>query len=387
MERRRFLELGALAGASATSQACAPSLHESTVPTEGGDFELRRRLRWLDRMMGSVEHVFPRLFHDHEPRELSTHEHADAQLTQSTFRSLLLMGSIGDLPEQERRHPEVTARLGHAAPEADYALLGMMARLSMMPADEHDTIQHALRDDPGIVDQIGDWMDQDARDLGVPLRRRLHLRKLLRHVGWRLRRQSLSTIVDEYASKVERIARAGSEGSTPELAAHTSQAEIERWSQQLAHLVSLYEPSPASSELDEPTTPEPDATTTEPETELETEPETDELNPFLNVNASATPLTPSPPETPETPEIPERSTRELAALQRENKIASARRTIKTGGITTGVGAGIALVSGLILLGIPIVGAIGLTVAAIALIAGLVILSVGAVRLRRAKQST
>lgn len=399
MERRKFLELGALAGATATSQACAPSLPGTTSSPSLGDHELRRRLRFIDRIMGSVERASPRWLREHEPQPLSARDQIDARLTQSTIRSLLLTGSIGDLPVEERQHPEVVARLGQAAPEVDYALFGMMARLTMMPADEHDTIQRALRDDPDMVEQIGDCLDQDASDLGVPLRRRLHLRKLLRHVGWRLRRQTLSTVLDEYVGKVRRLAQSSAQSTAPAIAPAPPQVEIDRWSKELDMLVSFYAPTApqptkgattAAPDLDglAPKDTDPPATVGDPidseQAGAEADANTGEQGVAepKNLNPSGTP--PNRPQSPavDTEQAPHRPQQSTYWTERA---VDAKDLMKAGGITMGVGAGVAALSGGLLVVIPITSLVGLTVAAILLIAGLIVLSVGAARLGEAKK--
>lgn len=391
MERRKFLELGALAGATATSQACAPSLPGATSPPSLGDRELRRRLRFIDRIMGSVEHASPRWLRDHDPRPLSARDQIDSRLTQSTIRSLLLTGSVGDLPVEERQHPEVVARLGQAAPEVDYALFGMMARLTMMPADEHDTIQRALRDDPDVVERIGDCLDQDAGDLGVPVRRRLHLRKLIRHVGWRLRRQSLSTVLDEYVGKVRRL----TQSSAPALAV-APQPEIDQWSKELDLLVSFYAPTSPQPSTEAAAAPDTSALAPEDTDPPTTDGKLDDADQAgagadastgeqepKNLNAPATPPSRPQPSAVDTEQAPRRPLQ--PSIYWMTRATDARDLKRAGGITMGVGAGLAALSGGLVVVIPIGGLVGLTVAAILLIAGLIVLSVGAAKLRQTKK--
>lgn len=375
MERRRFLELGALAGAGATSQACAP-MRASTAPAATSDRTLRQRLRWLDRLLGSVELVRPRILRDHVPRELSSHEQADVRLTQSTLRSLLLTGSIADLPEEQRCCSEVVTRLDRAAPEVDYAIFGMMTRLSRMPAEEHAGVQQALREDPSIVDEIGDFLDQDSRDLGVPLRRRLHMRTLIRHVGWRLQRQSLSTVLGEHLDKVERLTQRSARGSLALLPVRPPPAEVERWSSELAHLVGLYDAGPVGdASMDPPPEAvEPSGTIAEPASESPVpatpEPSEEEASPSADVE----------PDWDPPPLVGGSSVKEH---QRQTLAEKGKRNMIAGGSVMAAGIGLAVLSGSVVV-VDLVGAVGLTVAAILLIIGLIILSVGAVRARRAR---
>src|SRR5262245_28114221 len=55
----------------------------------------------------------------------STAAHPHEQLVKKSLRSLLLVGSFRDLPEEARAHPEMQARMWRSMQEMDEAIFGM----------------------------------------------------------------------------------------------------------------------------------------------------------------------------------------------------------------------------------------------------------------------
>ncbi len=223
MERREFLRAGAVAGAGAVSlggAGCAglgEGLAPPLAPMSGA--EMDGFLARLDRSMTSISTGDP--FSDLLPG--SAVPAADAadyakgqEVLRKTLRSLMLVGSFHDLPDEGRAHPGMQDRMWRSMGEMDDAMLGVTGALAGLTPTERADIGRALRDDPGLGMRIVEALDREAGALGVPMSRRLHLRAIAVEVSGRLR-QSAPLLIDEYAGKVRKVA-----------ARHGSSEEIER---------------------------------------------------------------------------------------------------------------------------------------------------------------
>jgi hypothetical protein len=138
------------------------------------------------------------------------------EVLRKTLRSLLLVGSFHDLPDEGRAHPGMQERMWRSMGEMDEAMLGLASALEGLTPTERADIGRALRDDPGLGMRIVEALDREASAQGVPMSRRLHLRAIAVEVTGRLR-QSAPLLIDEYTGKVRKVA-----------ARHGSNEELER---------------------------------------------------------------------------------------------------------------------------------------------------------------
>lgn len=262
----------------------------------------------------------------------------DQQLLRSSLRSLLLTGSVKDLPERHQRRPEVVARLAAASPEVDFAVYGMTERLGGMTEAELAEIQERLRADPKAASGVADRLAEEAQAMGIPLSRRLHFRRLINHVVWRLQNQPASLLIDEYTQKVVRHTRQIEKqiARDPGLSRHllASPAEAARW-KALTMQVSARSQS------------EDDPAAAESAAELE-------------APAASTPPPVTDPKT-------------------ERRRRRARPLMIAGASLMGAGVGVmALGVGLLFSPVGIAGAFVMTAAGVLLVTGMILLIVGAV---------
>ena len=131
--------------------------------------------------------------------------HAE-QLGRKALRVLYLTGIFQDLPEDARLDPRVQERVRRAMPEMDEAVLGMAGLLKQTSPAERAGLKQALQERPELVDQIGEALDSGAGSADIPMKRRLHLRRIIKHVAWRMQRQSPTAVIEEYTDKVGRMA-------------------------------------------------------------------------------------------------------------------------------------------------------------------------------------
>ncbi|MFO0596603.1 MAG: hypothetical protein U0228_14905 [Myxococcaceae bacterium] len=211
---RRVLLKGALGLGAVGGSGCATLLSNPGAVTGSSlpDF-----LATLDAARDSLltRPIFPGLRdpqrpdHDAQVRERE-------ELVRKTFRSLVLVGSVQELPREQLAHPEVQRRLSESMGEFDDAMFGITKYLEDLPGDERAKLGQALRDDPDAGMQIAGDIDREAAALGVSMGVRHKLRGLSMHASSRLR-QAPQLTLDDLTGKVRKLERW-----------HGAQAEVER---------------------------------------------------------------------------------------------------------------------------------------------------------------
>lgn len=215
MERRSFLKAGAVAGGSVGLGAlgCGAVLEGMSavpVPTvaELQALDMDGFLKRMDTSLGfirstsTLDGIVPREVQDGARKDPRFERSED--LVRKTLRSMLLVGSFGDLPEAGRVHPGVQARMWSSLQEMDEAVLGMNRMLTSLTPTERSDISRFMREDPTAAPRILGALDDEAVKAGVSDRRREHLREVGKHACFRMR-QSTSLFVDEYGDKVKKV--------------------------------------------------------------------------------------------------------------------------------------------------------------------------------------
>jgi hypothetical protein len=212
MDRRDFLRLGLGGAALAGCGVAGPSRGPAEVPlVPWPPPDMDAFLGRLDSNMATIRDGNPmRDAFDRtllgEPVLAAPQLRSAEDLTRKSLRSLLLAGSVGDLPAEARTHPGIVDRLTRGLDEMDEATLGVTAHLEQLDPARRKAIQGRLRADPGLGMSIVEAFDTEASAIGVSLQRRTHLRSIATQVTWRLNAQPLSTFVDESSAKVRNIA-------------------------------------------------------------------------------------------------------------------------------------------------------------------------------------
>lgn len=352
MERREFLRLGAAAGvAAATGTSCSAlnSLLGTGHATAAlSVHEMDAYLSQLDKAMDGISrgNILGELIPSDAlvPVQLEAEIDEKEKLIKKALRTMVVTAAYNDLPEVNRTHSGMQARLQRAMPEIDEAVFGMTASLAALNDDERAEVQRTLRRQPDLGVKISEGLDTAAKKLGVPLKRRLQMRSALTTLSWRMRVQKPGLLIDEYVEKVKKTT--ARHGQTEELKRHLAAAASNElfWREQRHAAMTAVK---------------------------QAEPE----NPAAGPTHRRKPLKKPPPLEPE--KKPKR-------LRVKKKGGTA---ITVGAVMMGVGGATALAGGLSLglgssAGAITVGFIALIVGAIILLVGLIPLIIGLVRRRR-----
>ncbi|MFT3711521.1 MAG: hypothetical protein QM817_28125 [Archangium sp.] len=228
MERRDLLKLGALASVSGSS--CAALLNNPGAVSAG---ELGGFLGALDEAMKGVatgdffKKYVGNAAASSDP-ELVERARKGEELTKKTMRSLLLVGTLSELPPEQLAHESVQERLRSSMGEFDEAMFGMSSLLENLSPTERADIGKALRDDPNLGMKLMGDVDQEAAAFGVSLKQRTKLRGAATQVTARLR-NSTDLTVSEYVGKMNKIAARHGAISEFQREAATSMAQQMIW--------------------------------------------------------------------------------------------------------------------------------------------------------------
>lgn len=376
--------------ATGASTACATTGTGTRARREVASLsqqELHDRLARLDASMGFVQRA-PIAW---APAKDGV-EAVDAELFRASMRSLLLTSSVNDLPEPDRRRPEVMARLQAGAPEADYAVFGSMARVSQMSPAELDDVQQALREDPELPKKIAEAIDEEARSGGVPLRRRLHLRRMTSHVLWRMKRQSVGLILEETLAKVDRLAKRVLRSGELRAVMQPRPEDVLYWEARATRVVARHD-TPMSyglGMLARMQTPTGTVPAPPPPAQAPAPAPAQAPAPAPAPTPAQPQATTPPPSQPTPPSQPPEEWGVSATGEEEEKPGRARppvepaddagrRLMVVGGAVIGTSVGLALLGVLLYFTTIIGGLVAWTVAGILLIVGIILMIVGAVR--------
>jgi len=176
------------------------------APTRDTQGEVDAFVTDLDAALASIDASRPlaKIKHKLPPERVAR----DEQFIKTSLRALLIAGSLRDLPEEAQVHPEVQRRVWAAMLDMDTAVFDARARLDALGREDHKRIQEALSRDDKLEDGIFSELDRAARDAGVSLKRRTHLRTLAKHICGRLR-QSPELAIAEFGKRVDRVVARG----------------------------------------------------------------------------------------------------------------------------------------------------------------------------------
>lgn len=215
MERRDFLRAGIVAGGSVGLGAvgCGAVLEGmSAMPVPSvaqlQALDMGGFLQGLDSSLGFIQssNTLDSVVSKEVQRTARAEprfERAD-DTVRKVIRSMLLVGSFSDLPEEGRVHPGVQERMWNSMHEMDEAVFGMNDLLTSLTPTERADVRRLMREDAAAAPRILGALDDEAVKAGVNLKRREHMREVAKHACFRLR-QSTSGFIDEYDDKVKRV--------------------------------------------------------------------------------------------------------------------------------------------------------------------------------------
>lgn len=207
--RRDFLKASTVVGVSAGAAGCAGK-NEGLLVVPGEALSVQNMEAYLARLDGSMhtiktaESVIPKAFPDTKFDKSDPVIKNGEDLLRKNVRSLMLVGSFSDLPEEGRAYPGMQNRLMQGMGEMDEAMIGMHNAIKALTPTEQVEISRALKADPDLGMKIIGALDAQAAQSGISMERRLHLRTLASQVCTRIK-QSTSMFIDEYVTKTEKI--------------------------------------------------------------------------------------------------------------------------------------------------------------------------------------
>lgn len=209
MDRRGFLRTTFVGG---LASGCASRDERASEPPLAAA-ELERELEQLDRLLARMDGKLAKTwFRERRAGEIAVAEgpqraaiRDDGDRVTCTMKSLLTVSTLAALPKANHADPAVVERLRRVAGEADYALFGTLEELRSLDADALARLDRDAREDPRFVAEIAEQVDALASRMGVGSLRRAHLRGLTNHVGWRVEREGMSTLVRDTIEKVDGV--------------------------------------------------------------------------------------------------------------------------------------------------------------------------------------
>ncbi len=202
MKRREFVKSGLVltVAAGATGHS---AFAEIIAPTEENlsQAEMERFIKELDISMDRISHSGG----DHIRRLISqTPSESEDKYFKSSLRSLLLVGSFGDLPIQGQVHPQMQKRMMYSASEVNSSVNHSLAILKNLSDESKEEIRSALAEDRNLGRQVLDTLDLEARAIGIHSVRRRQMKVMGRRIIRRLR-HSPEMFIDEYVNKTEKL--------------------------------------------------------------------------------------------------------------------------------------------------------------------------------------
>lgn len=204
MKRREFLQTTAAVGglgAASAATGCATLGGPARAPRLD-PARMQGHITRLDDALVGIEHdmVIPGPADPERERAV-----------RDALSTLVRVGAFIDLEPEDQAHPGMQARMREAMPQMDRALRGSLERIERMTPTERADLQRTLRENPGVLDDIGAYVDRHAAHADMPLTQRTRWRTLLKRIGPRMR-QSLDMTLDAYGRKAHTLmARVGSE--------------------------------------------------------------------------------------------------------------------------------------------------------------------------------
>jgi hypothetical protein len=400
MERRDFLKASAVCGAAVASAGAsggcaavgADAAMPGASPTPFGDMD--GFLAGLDKMLEEIAKGRPLKSLVASPEKLTSADPDSPfrtprgeQLFRKSLSSLYLVASFRDLPEEQRLHPGMQARMWRAMGDMDEAVFGTAQMLEELKPSERLALQKRLKDDPDLAMRIGEELDKSATEAGMSPERRLNIRTLSSHISWRLKNQSASVICDEYVGKVRKVAaRRGLTEETQRKIAAGAMSSGALWEEQARLAESRFNPISKGlfgSQLPPPPAPPPGtATAAQPAAPAATTTAPTAAQPAPSAAPQPAPThAPHPYKSPDYSSASRPPPRYPTDEESESNDKPGSTAITVGGVLLGLSlvvglVGLAIAAESSSVGGGIMGAFVVTAAALLLLGGLITLIVG-----------
>ncbi len=129
---------------------------------------------------------------------------SDPYMIKGSIISLMAVGTFGDLPEEDRKHPAMQQMITDSLPVMDRAVLSSATYLEQLSAEEREGIQETIKEHPEILTAFQVEFDKAARKNDIPASRLDHFNALFNKCVWRLENQDPSDFIDELVTLTDK---------------------------------------------------------------------------------------------------------------------------------------------------------------------------------------
>lgn len=202
MYRREFMSRLSQALALASTATVHASVSRDGKYASGatGPADVEDVLRRVDEINTRID--TDRLFD--APSAHCSAQGLDASLIRDSLKAMLLIGTFGDLSEEDRAHPRMQQRMLDSADLFDRTVIGCTTLIERTSREQRRRVRRTLQNNPDIGKAFQMGVDDDGRRTRVPHQRLTHFHTLWNRTVSALQRRNCSTIVDEYVEKVDR---------------------------------------------------------------------------------------------------------------------------------------------------------------------------------------
>lgn len=195
MDRRGFLWTTAgIAGVAAVhASGCG------AAPFRLGGDEAGTLIARLDQGLRAIRTAPPRL----DPRR--NQNDATERVARLGLEALVVADVARSIPQGAEIPGGLAARLQQEMPVLDRCAETYTGLLAGIPVSARRHLEEHLRARPDAAMSIAEWIDESASEHAIAYESRLKLRHLATNLTARVRRQSMSAVIDDTLGKVERV--------------------------------------------------------------------------------------------------------------------------------------------------------------------------------------
>lgn len=209
MKRRDVIKLGAVvAGAGVGVPGCAVPKLLGSLHGEDGAAAFNAI---LDEQLGKLEGpgLLHKIVEGRAKKKLSAETSAKIAEQDAMFRrmlsTVLITQAFRELPVETQVEPAVQTRMWRHYDQIGSTIFEISDMLASLDAKQRAQVRSTLQEQPDLAMELGEQLDARAARAGMSTTRRLQLRKMMSQTAFRLKSGHASSMIDEYATKVEKL--------------------------------------------------------------------------------------------------------------------------------------------------------------------------------------
>ncbi len=204
MKRREFIQYlsNMLAGATSASLASCSTMRAGYL-LSGSDIGVTETLNNIDCINQTIDSDV--LFD--VPSQRLVERGFNKTLCRDSIKSLLLLGTFGDLSKNKQAYPKMQQRMEHSAELFDKSVLGMATLLESLNRNERRQIKKLIKDDPNYIKSFQLAFNKVSENACVKQNRVDHFHSIYNKACLGLSRRNNNTVIDEWVEIADRAAR------------------------------------------------------------------------------------------------------------------------------------------------------------------------------------